>query len=146
MPRASRWFIHASLIHLLAGFTVGALLLIDKAAPVNPMLWRLLPLHLELLLVGWIVQVTMGVGFWILPRFGRGPARGNEATVWLAFLLINLGVALAGVGPALRLPIWTRVLGRVLQVAAVVAFVGNVWRRVKPTEAPISPSKPSQSV
>lgn len=146
MPRASRWFIRASLIHLFAGFTIGALLLINKAAPLSPMLWRLLPLHLELLLVGWIVQLTMGVAFWILPRFGRGRARGNEAAVWLALLLLNLGVTLAGLGPALGLSAWTRVIGRLLQVAAVVAFGANAWRRVKPTERPISSSTLSRSV
>ena len=144
MPRASRWFVRASLINLFAGFTLGALLMVNKALPPSPTLWRLLPLHLELLLVGWIVQLTMGVAFWILPRFGG--ARGRAAAVWVALLLLNLGVALAGLAPALGLPLWTRAAGRVLQVAAVVAFAANAWRRVKPTENPICPARTPRSV
>jgi MFS family permease len=144
VPRASRWYIRASLIHLLAGFTVGALLMMNRVLPSSPALWRLLPLHIELLLVGWVVQLTMGVAFWILPRFAG--ARGRAAPVWLALPLLNLGVALAALAPALALPPWTRAIGRVLQVAAVVAFAANAWRRVKPTESPISPARTPRSV
>jgi hypothetical protein len=40
-------------------------------------LWMLLPFHVEFELLGEIVQLVMGVFFWILPRFSNSPMRGN---------------------------------------------------------------------
>jgi len=134
MPRLSRWLIRASLLHLLVGFTLGALLLAQKAGAPAPLLWRTLPLHTELLLLGWIVQLTMGVAYWILPRFGAGPARGNEVLGWAAFVLLNAGVLAAGIAPALGLPGSVRLLGRASEAAAAVSFALNAWPRVKPAD------------
>lgn len=131
MPRLSRWFVRASLTYLAAGFTLGALLLIQKAFFLHPMLWRLTPAHIELLLVGWVVQLTMGVAFWILPRFGSGPPRGNVTWVWLAFLLLNAGVLAAGVGAALTAAPAIVTGGRAAELGAAIAFALHAWPRVK---------------
>ena len=69
MPKLSCWFIRAALLHLALGITFGMLILLHKATPFYPPLWRLLSLHIELLLFGWTVQLVMGVAFWIFPRF-----------------------------------------------------------------------------
>jgi hypothetical protein len=84
VPRLSCWFIRASLLYLAVGFTLGALLLVHKGIPLHPALWRMLPPHLECLLLGWTLQLALGVAFWILPRFPQGPD-GNEALAWWAF-------------------------------------------------------------
>ena len=60
MPRLSIWFIRSALIYLALGFTFGALLLANKGFPIIPEIWRLLPAHIELLLVGWTLQLAMG--------------------------------------------------------------------------------------
>ena len=101
MPRLSAWFIRTALIYLASGFTFGMLLLFHKGVPLSPWMWRLLPLHVECMLIGWTVQLAMGVAFWILPRFGA--LRGNETPVWLAYGLINVGVLAVGLGRARRL-------------------------------------------
>ncbi len=92
MPRLSAIFIRTALGYLAAGFTFGALMLFNKGVLLGPWVWRLLPLHIECVLVGWTVQLAMGVAFWILPRFGLGPRRGNESLAWVAYGLINAGV------------------------------------------------------
>lgn len=130
MPRLSCWFIRAALVYLALGFSLGGLILFHKGIPLHPTLWRLLPAHIEFLLFGWTVQLVMGVGFWIFPRFRR--SRGNEKPAWLAFALLNLGVWLAGVGPALGGPAAMLLLGRLAEVGAVVAFAGHAWPRLKP--------------
>lgn len=71
MPRLSQWLIRTALIYLLLGFTLGALLLTHKGIPLHPALWSWLPTHIEFLLMGWIAQLTMGVAFWILPRYWK---------------------------------------------------------------------------
>jgi hypothetical protein len=95
MPRVSVWFVRAALVYLGAGFTLGALLLTEKGLGFSPGLWRWLPVHFELLLVGWFVQLVMGVAYWIFPRFGMSQAaRGREELAWLALALLNAGVLL----------------------------------------------------
>lgn len=132
MPRLSCWFIRSALLNLLVGISFGSLLLFHKGILFYPLLWRFLPLHIELLLVGWLVQLVMGVGFWIFPRFQR--SRGREGSAWLAFVLLNLGVWLAGIGPMMGLAYLTS-SGRLLESAAALAFAWHAWPRIKPPGA-----------
>jgi hypothetical protein len=130
MPRLSQWYIRASFIYLLLGFTFGALLLAHKGQPLHPALWSWLPAHIEWLLFGWVVQLTLGVAFWIMPRFWVEPRRGNTTGAYVAFVLLNAGIWLAALGPVLRLPPWALGTGRLLEVAAVLAFALAVWPRI----------------
>ena len=137
MPRLSCWFIRAALVYLVLGFTLGGLLLVEKGVSLHPALWRLLMAHIDFLLFGWTVQLVMGVAFWILPRYREGASpRGNEGAGWLAFVLLNGGVWLAGVGPLLAgrggLATVVPVLGRLAEAGAGVAFGVHAWSRVKP--------------
>ena len=132
MPRLSVWLVRSALIYLALGFTFGALMLFEKGVPFYPPLLRLLPAHIEFVLFGWTVQFAMGVAFWILPRFQGGASRGNERLAWLAFLLLNSGVWLAGMGAVLDLAPAFLLLGRIAEVAAAAAFVVHAWPRIKP--------------
>jgi len=131
MPRLSVWFVRASLIYLLAGFTLGALMLAQDGISYYPAIIAVLPVHMEFLLVGWLVQLALGVAFWIFPRFGLGlpHSRGNEKLIWVSFVLLNAGVLIV----ALELWIAAALLiGRTLEVLAVLVYVLGSWRRVKP--------------
>jgi hypothetical protein len=133
MPRLSRWFIRSSLVYLAVGFTFGGLMLFDKGVPFAPALWDLLPAHMDFLLLGWTVQLAIGVAFWILPRFGS--ERGRIEAAWLAFILLNAGLLLTGPGslpgaPAIAVPV-----GRAAEVGAAVALLVHSWPRVKPSGA-----------
>lgn len=130
MPRLSVWFIRTALVYLASGFTFGMLLLFHKGVPLNPWMWQLLPLHIECVLIGWTVQLAMGVAFWILPRFGA--LRGNESLAWLAYGLINVGVLAVGLGGALAAPPGITLAGRVAELLSVVFFAIHAWPRVKP--------------
>jgi hypothetical protein len=122
-----------SLVALLLGMTIGALMLGAKGLGNAGAVMFLLPAHIELVLVGWMLQLAMGVAQWILPRFGaRGLARGNRLA-WLAFGAINLGVfgvvaAVTAGGAAAQSFRWG---GRMLEVTAVGAFLASVWSRVR---------------
>jgi cbb3-type cytochrome oxidase subunit 1 len=120
------------LLYLSGGFGIGAVLLIQKGLSIDSRLWWLLPLHTEFLLFGWFVQLAMGVAFWILPRFRTPPVRGREGLGWLAFVLLNAGVILAGLralpGTAAAVPL----AGRAAEAAAALAFAAHAWPRIKP--------------
>ena len=122
--------VRTAFVYLLLGFTVGALLLANKGVPLHPALWGWLPAHIEFLLMGWIVQLTMGVAFWILPRFWQKPIRPRETLALTAFLLLNLGIWLVVGGTTFQLGRWTLLAGRVVELGAVVAFGVQAWGRV----------------
>lgn len=130
MPRLSQWIIRVAFIYLLLGFTVGALLLANKGILFYPSMWRWLPVHIEFLLMGWIVQLTMGVAFWILPRFWQEPRRPNEILAYLAFVLLNVGIGLVVVATLLSGAIALLLPGRVIELLAVLFFALHGWQRV----------------
>src|SRR5574341_1527389 len=129
MPRLSVWFVRASLLYLLLGFAFGALILAEKGVSYYPPVWNLFPVHIEFLLIGWLAQLAMGVGFWIFPRFSLGQPRGDERLIWIAFASVNTGILITA------LQIWLPVallLGRILEVGGAIIYVLGLWRRVKP--------------
>lgn len=130
MPRLSQWIIRAAFIYLLLGFTVGALLLSHKGVPFHPALWSWLPAHIEFLLMGWVVQLTVGVAFWILPRYWTKPRRPNEIYAQIAFVLLNLGIWLVVAGTTFRAGRWVLLAGRVVEVGAVTFFALHAWKRI----------------
>lgn len=136
MPRLSRWAVRASLAYLVLGFTLGAILLAHKTAPVHVAIWRLVPIHVEFLLMGWMMQLVLGVAFWSLPRFREPPVRGKESTAWLAFGLLNLGLLFVAARAIPGAPEALRVVGRGLELAAAVSFGVHAWPRVKPVALP----------
>ncbi len=134
MPRLSIWFLRLALIDLLLGFTIGAFILTAKAFPAWSWAWTLLPLHIELLLYGWLLQLAMGVAFWILPRFARPPKRGNVLLAWVALVLINSGLLLAFAAMLFAWP-GGRLWSAVLEAAAALTFALHAWPRIKPLGA-----------
>jgi cbb3-type cytochrome oxidase subunit 1 len=131
VPRLSVIAVRASLIYLTIGFTLGSLLLWHKSLPVQAGLFRWLAVHREFLLLGWSAQLAMGVAYWILPRFARGPERGSDGLAWLAIALFNLGIVLVAT-TLLGAPAEVVPLGRMLEVVGALAFAAHAWPRVKP--------------
>lgn len=127
MPRVAAWFIRASLCHMMGGFVLGGLLLASKGIAMPPRIWVLRSVHIEMLLVGWMIQLVLGVAIWIFPRFvlHRRPRR-SAVTAWLAFALLNFGVLLVCMGDT------TAAAGRVSELAAAASFAIHLWGRVSP--------------
>ncbi|GIK56456.1 MAG: hypothetical protein HND44_24345 [Chloroflexi bacterium] len=130
MPRLSLWIIRAALVYLLLGITIGSLLLAHKGIPFYPLLWGWLPAHIELLLMGWIVQLTLGVAFWILPRYWQRPRRPSEQYARIAFVLLNVGIWLVVAGTTFRAGVWVLFVGRLVEMGAVLFFAAHAWGRV----------------
>jgi hypothetical protein len=123
--------VRIALAYLAAGSLAGALLLAHRGIPLGSWLNRLIPVHVEFLLLGWTVQLALGVAFWILPRFRSGAERGREMPAWLAFALLNLGVQTVAIGTAVGAPSSVGLLGRCIEALAAGAFAVHAWPRVK---------------
>lgn len=127
MPTLSVWAVRLALVHLAVGTTVGSVLLAAKAVPLPPALWALRAGHVEALLVGFAVQLAVGVAYWILPRVRRAdgarPERLRQPMALPAVVLLNAGVVLVGGGLA--------VTGRICEAVGVAAFTVHAWPRVR---------------
>ena len=131
MPRLSVLMIRTALLHLGIGFLLGGLLLVNKGVPFEGAIWRLLPIHVEMLLFGWMLQLAMGVAFWIAPRFSQAPRYGRVALAKAAFILLNAGVGLVVAG------LWAGSLsaqlgGRICLLIAACCFFVHIVPRIKP--------------
>ncbi|HET7376155.1 MAG TPA: hypothetical protein VFK30_05575 [Anaerolineae bacterium] len=131
MTRLSVWPVRTAMIYLGVGFLLGALMLFEKGARIDPALLQLLPMHVEFVLIGWTLQLAMGVAFWILPRFSRGAVHGNQILAWAAYGLLNVGVLIVGVGLWLNAPPLIPILGRVAELLAAISFMLHAWPRIK---------------
>ena len=126
----SRAAIRAALVSLLIGTAIGGALLASPPGRAGSLL-RWLPLHVELLLIGWLAQLGFGVAYWILPRLpGRPAERGRFVGALVAFLLLNAGAWTAGLGPALGLPSLV-LAGRAAELAGASSFAWHAAPRIR---------------
>lgn len=136
MPKLSEIYIKISMVYLLIGFTLGALLLAHKGIPFASSLWNFLSVHVEWVLLGWILHLAMGVAYWMFPRFNPSKTgkhqRGNIVAAWTALVLLNAGILVYSASIALGQYTWGPFVGRVLEISGVIAFVLNLWPRTKP--------------
>ncbi len=96
-------------------------------------IWQLLPLHIEMVLLGWTVQLAMGVAYWIAPRLPDRRGRGHPLPGWIAFALLNVGVLSAGLGQFIDNLTILAVLGRAAEFMAVGVFAVHLWPRIRPS-------------
>lgn len=139
MPKLSRWMIRGSFFNLWLGFGMAALILSRKGLPESfpAYTWQWIPVHVNLLLVGWMVQFALGVAYWILPRlFDRRTDRGRVPFAVAAAVFINLGVWLHVTG-GLIAPwddhlMFLRPVGLALQCLGALSFAYHVYPRIRP--------------
>jgi surface polysaccharide O-acyltransferase-like enzyme len=127
MPTLARWYIKTSLLYLALGTLFGAVILWNKGAPI-PGAWQTLAAHIALVTWGWLLLLTCGVAYWILPRWGQERRR-----VWLAaaaYFGLNIALWLVALAPWLPAA-WPNAAGGALQAAACGAFALHAWPRVR---------------
>ncbi|MEX0609329.1 MAG: cbb3-type cytochrome c oxidase subunit I [Balneolaceae bacterium] len=126
----SRLMIRLALMYFLIGSTLGGLILTNKAYHFDSSLWELLPVHIEFMIFGWIIQFTLGVAYWILPRFFGEDGRGKTWLATIMVLLFNLGIWLVASSQYGLLPEKGALIGRISEAAAVAIFISLHWKRV----------------
>jgi hypothetical protein len=134
MPTLSRYFIRSALICLGVGFTLGGLILSAKAGAIDAHVWSWLPVHIVLLVNGWLVQLSLGVAYWILPRIHVGE-RGRRGWAWVSFIAFQTGLAFTATsGAGLWLPALNQFFAPAfcLQVFGVGLFAIHAWPRIRP--------------
>ncbi len=91
------------------------------------------PTHVDLLLVGWMVQLAMGVGYWIFPRLPYTLThRGRYPYALSAVILLNVGVIVYVIATLIAWA-WGEVLGLGVQVLAIASYIYHLVPRVRST-------------
>jgi uncharacterized membrane-anchored protein len=135
MPTLSRYLIRSALLCLAVGFTLGGLILAAKGGAIDPQVWGWLPVHMTLLLNGWLVQLSLGVAYWILPRVNLRE-RGRRTWAWAGFAIFQVGLLLTLMAAAsLWIPEAASLIAPslILQTVGVVLFAIHAWPRIRPT-------------
>ena len=122
--------IRSSFIYLILGTFMGALMLVHKAIPLHPAIWQLLPIHIEVTIFGWIIQLTLGTGYWMLPRFLKSPRRGKKTPAILMVLFLNLGIIFVVTQYLFQTTLPLSEAGRVFELASVLLFISLHWNRI----------------
>ncbi len=130
MPRLTVWMVRTALLELGIGFSFGMWMLFNKGVLIDPSALRLLNAHVELVMLGWTMQLGMGVAFWIMPRFPTAKRYGRERLGWLAYALLNAGLVVVVLNSWIGAP-GLALAGRLLELAAVIAFVVMIFPRIK---------------
>ena len=130
MTLPSRLLIKSSLLYLIIGSFLGALLLINKSINFKPATWMLLPVHIELMIFGWIIQFTLGVAYWMLPRYLEGEARGNEYLAYLMVFAFNMGIWLMVISELTAISDTLGIIARSLELIGVILFIHLHWKRI----------------
>ncbi|MFN2317073.1 MAG: hypothetical protein ABR551_01080 [Gemmatimonadales bacterium] len=130
MAALSTWAIRLALVQLLAAFLAGGWLLAARGIPSLPRPDWLLPVHLELALLGWTLQLAMGVAYWMLPKFKSGPPRGPTGPAIAALVVFNAGVLLV-LASSVSGVAGLALVGRTGELAGVGLFAANALPRIK---------------
>jgi hypothetical protein len=137
MPTLTRWFIKTGLVYFVLAIVVALLM---QAQPVLELAasWAMLqPVYFHMFMVGWVLQVIIGVSYWFFPRLADR-SLGNENLGWLVFIWLNTGLLLRVIGETVlsfhpaALWGWVLVLSALLQWLGGLAYVLLIWKRVKP--------------
>jgi len=132
MPRLSIYLIRASLIHFATGFSIAGLILFNKGIPIFPWAWRLLQVHVEMLIFGWMAQLAMGVTFYALPRFTDHSKRyGHVWLGWISFFLLNTAIIITAFA-YWQYSATLILLARVMILGAAISYALMIFPRVKP--------------
>ena len=147
MPATTRVYVKASILYLILGAALGALLLINGWLPLGSAIYYVKPAHVQFLIVGWLTQLILGVAWWLFPPMAfrlRGQSyppgqaqRGSEPLFWATFALLNAGVLLYAVSEPLYARTGSGFFGGLITLsglclfAAAITFVINMWARVR---------------
>src|SRR5512137_1138642 len=97
MPPLVRLYIRTAFVYFVAGFLLLALMTLDGWLNLGRWFGAAYLSQLHLLVVGWITQLSIGVAYWMFPRFLKEDnphPRGSDALAWAVYICLNAGLVL----------------------------------------------------
>ena len=143
MPPLVRLYIKTAFVYFIAGFLLLALMALDGWLHIGRWFGVVSVSQLHLLVVGWITQLSIGVAYWMFPRFLKADnprPRGSDTLAWAVYICLNAGLVLRLAAEPFYLMTgqsWLAALvalSGVLQAVAAVGFGLLIWARIRPLE------------
>lgn len=94
--------------------------------------------HTHALLVGFVMEMILGVALWLFPRPEKGNVRYSPRAAEAAYWLLTLGTAIRVFGELARPFVtslalrWLIVLCGAAQTAGLLLFFYTMWPRIRP--------------
>jgi heme/copper-type cytochrome/quinol oxidase subunit 1 len=133
-----RRFIKTAIGFLALGLLIGAWLIVRRELfDHHPTAYEV-SAHTHALLVGFVMEMILGVALWLFPRPDKSDERYDPRLAGLAYWVLTISTAGRVVGelarshvdaPVLR---WAIVVFGLGQVAAVLLFFHTMWSRIRP--------------
>ena len=132
-----RRYIKTAIVFLGAGLAIGVWLLVRRelygrfATPYET------SAHTHALLVGFVMEMILGVALWLFPRPEKGDVRYQPRVAESAYWLITIGTAARVIGElaqparATRLLAWIIVLAALAQTVGLLLFFYTMWPRIR---------------
>jgi len=137
MPTLTRVFIKTGLVYFLMAMVVGVALAAPTVIHLPQGFAALRPVYFHLFMVGWVLQLIIGIAYWMFPKLSKQEPRGSTALGWLVYGCLNVGLMFRAVGevllalqPGVEIG-WTLAVAAVLQLIGGWGFIVNTWLRVK---------------
>jgi cbb3-type cytochrome oxidase subunit 1 len=126
------WFVKAFLKASLAWLATGVTLGVAMALRPPWAVYR--PVHLHMLVLGFVAMMIFGVAYHVVPRFAGHQLHSRRAAGW-HWGVANVGLALMALGFALRVHdvrVATALLGGggVLAASGAYVFAWIIWRTI----------------
>lgn len=136
MPPLSRLFVKTAFVYLIIALALGLLLAAQPALGLSGPWTVLTPAYFHLFMLGWVMQLIIGVGYWMFPKYSREKPRGNETLAWVIYWLLNVGLILRVFAEPVNALAggtwgWLLAASALLQWLGGMAFVANTWPRIK---------------
>lgn len=142
MPLISRWYLRTALGYLLLGMAFLALTLANQGLHLNDWIWAFQPIAYHLLAVGWILQLIIGVAYWMFPIAAGSRVRSSERLLWVAYICLNGGLVLRLIAEPLQALAPSQassialVLSGLLQAVAAWMMLVALWPRIRARGGP----------
>lgn len=133
-----RRYIKTAIFFLAAGLAIGVWMLVRRelyghyATPFET------SAHTHALLVGFVMEMILGVALWLFPRPEKGNVRYQPRLAEAAYWLLTIGTALRVAGELARPYVdalalrWTIVLCGIAQTLGLLLFFYTMWPRIRP--------------
>ncbi|MEO7361804.1 MAG: cbb3-type cytochrome c oxidase subunit I [Gemmatimonadaceae bacterium] len=138
MHSIARRYIKTAIAFLMLGLVLGVRMLANRelnnrfATPFE------MSAHTHALLVGFVMQMIMGVALWMFPRPAKDDTRYRPFLMELAYWVMTLSTVIRVAGELARNSVsdpwlrWLIVMAGIGQAIAVLLFFQNMWPRIRP--------------
>lgn len=138
MSALTRRYLATAAAFVVLGVGLGLMMLVRRELLGGWPNRGLISAHVHLLMVGAVMELIIGVAWWLFPRPVANQPAASPALATLAWWLLTGGTALRALGEIAAGGVagttWAAwiVAGGILQVLGVAAAIGALRRRIRP--------------